>query len=102
MSYKKNFANIDFSDLEGVMRINHGTQGGGQRSDLAAPIIVRDTIELKSMADGKTYTSKRALRKSYREQGFVEMGNQRPKRKKPSRKPVRETVEKAFAKANLL
>jgi len=102
MSYKKNFANIDFSDLEGVTRINHGTEGRGQRSDLPTPIIIQDTVEIKSMADGKTYTSKRALRKSYREQGVIEMGNERPKRKKPSRKPVRETVEKAFAQANVL
>jgi len=99
-AYKKNYDNIDFSDLQGCTRINHSTEETGKRSNLSAPIIIGDNIDVKSMADGKQYTSKRALRKSYREQGFVEMGNERPKRKKPKRKPIRESVEKAFAQSN--
>jgi len=97
MSYKENFKNIDFSNVEGCTRINHSNEGGGKRSDLAAPIIINDTIEVQSMSDGKHYTSKRALRQSYREQGVIEMGDQRPKRKRVQPKDAKADIEKAFA-----
>jgi len=98
--YKKNFNNIDFSDLEGCTRINHGTEGSGKRSGLAAPIILNDNCEVKSMSDGKHYTSKRALRQSYRDQGVIEMGNERPKSKKQKPKGVRESIKKAIAQTS--
>ncbi|MGN6768268.1 MAG: hypothetical protein ACTHJQ_00270 [Rhizobiaceae bacterium] len=53
------------------------------RSDLAAPMLVRDFDEpVQSMADGKWYTSKRALSRSARAahnphgQDFIELGNE--------------------------
>ena len=47
-----------------------------QRSSLASPHFIRDCIELTGMHDGKTYTSKRALRQSYRDHGLIEIGDQ--------------------------
>lgn len=49
-----------------------------QRSDLPAPLVMRDTFDqpVQSMADGKFYTSKRALSASHRAGGFIELGNE--------------------------
>lgn len=74
------------------------------RSDLACPMVLSDQIETKSMVDGQTYTSKRALRESYRRKGYVEVGNeeQKPQKKAaPDRKGIRDSLGKAFAKAGL-
>jgi len=53
----------------------------GERSDLPMPMLVRDFDEpVQSMADGKWYTSKRALARSARAahnpygQDFIELG----------------------------
>lgn len=56
----------------------------GVRSDMPSPMIVKDTLDqpLQSMADGKYYTSKAALRATYRPSGnpqgnsYVEVGNE--------------------------
>lgn len=74
-------------------------------SDLPFPAIHTDQIELKSMVDGKIYTSKRALRASYRANGYVEVGNEelKPKPKaKPDRKAIRDSVERAMVRAGVL
>jgi hypothetical protein len=66
------------------------------------PHFVRDCIELKSMVDGKMYTSKASLRRSYREKGYIEVGNEwlnnEPKKPAPKidRKGIRESIGKAF------
>ena len=56
------------------------------------------------MVDGKVYTSKEALRRSYRARGYTEVGNEeikpRPK-PKPDRKAIKESVGKAFARAGI-
>lgn len=54
----------------------------GNRSHLPAPRIVSDSIEVQSMLDGKTYTSKAGLRQTYRAAGVEEVGNEpmRPSR----------------------
>jgi hypothetical protein len=39
------------------------------RSDLPCPMIISDGIEMKSMLDGQTYTSKRAYHDSLRKGG---------------------------------
>jgi hypothetical protein len=39
------------------------------RSDLPCPMIISDSIEMKSMLDGQTYTSKRAYQDSLRRTG---------------------------------
>jgi hypothetical protein len=79
------------------------------RSDLAAPMIIRDTMSpTKGMHDGKIYESKRAMRQSYRDHGVIEVGNDssvmnpqpRPKRK-PDRAGVRAAVSRAVSLTNL-
>lgn len=59
---------------------------------LAAPRVQGDTIgHVQSMADGKWYDSKSALRKGYRAAGVQEVGNEVPTAR---RKPTRAEVEK--------
>lgn len=41
--------------------------------------IIGDTCEVVSQADGNGYTSKSAYRRSLKDQGMVEMGNDAPK-----------------------
>lgn len=47
-----------------------------KRSDLPTPHIASDNIEVRSMVDGRVYTSKAALRASYRAKGYAEVGNE--------------------------
>jgi hypothetical protein len=67
-------------------------------------MIIGDTVEIKSMVDGKIYTSKAALRASYRARGYAEVGNEELKpapKPKPDRKAISESVGKAFARAGI-
>ncbi len=49
-----------------------------QRSNLSAPMLIRDgTDPFVSMADGRTYDSKRAYYASVRERGLEIVGNER-------------------------
>ncbi|GAB6854048.1 hypothetical protein [Asaia astilbis] len=83
------------------------------RSDLPCPMIISDTIDpTESMADGNTYTSKTALRRTYRPDGnpqgreYVEVGNdQRPHEQKRGsvtrdRSKSSEIIQKAMATAD--
>lgn len=75
-----------------------------KRSSLPAPMVMSDTVEVKSMVDGKVYTSKAALRQSYRASGYVEVGNEPlkpPPKPKPDRKAISDSVGKAFARAGI-
>jgi hypothetical protein len=47
----------------------------GPRSSLPRPYFIGDTVEMKSMADGRMYTSKAAYRADLRARGLVEVGN---------------------------
>ncbi len=47
-----------------------------ERSDLSAPSLIRDYHEpFKSMADGHIYDSKSAYRRTLKEKGLTEVGN---------------------------
>ncbi len=84
------------------------------RSDLAAPMVVSDSLEamagslngMKSMADGKFYTSKAKYRADLRARGYVEVGND-PARLRPSKKvradekKIRAAAERAVSKIGL-
>jgi hypothetical protein len=77
------------------------------RSSLPAPMVIGDTMEegVQSQLDGKIYTSKSELRKTYRQAGVTEVGNDpqrlKPfKKPKPDRKAIRTSVEKAAARFN--
>lgn len=77
---------------------------GTARSGLAFPMVISDQIEVKSMVDGQTYTSKSRLRRSYRENGYIEVGNEEqkmPPKPKPDRKAIRESVAKAMNRAGI-
>lgn len=74
------------------------------RSSLPCPMIMSDHIEIKSMVDGQTYTSKSALRRSYRENGYIEVGNEEMKpapKPKPDRKAIRHSVRKALSQVGI-
>lgn len=50
----------------------------GPASDLAAPMLIRDGMApIVSMADGKTYDSKRAYERGVRRAGCVIVGNEK-------------------------
>lgn len=101
MSYRENYQLIDWSK---ELKLERKERIAPPRSGLPAPMIIGDSIEVKSMADGEIYTSKAKLRRSYRALGYVEVGNEiqqtpRPHRSNP--KEVSESVEKAFARVGI-
>jgi hypothetical protein len=88
------------------------------RSELAAPMLIRDCMdETRSMLDGKVYDSKSSLRKTYKQAGVVEIGNDSSytdtagitarevkavkEKKAKHRKAVSQTVEKALSRAGI-
>lgn len=68
-------------------------------------VFIRDDCDVVSMVDGRRYTSKSALRKSYRQKGYIEVGDQVDYVSQPPepREPqgVRESVETALEKTGL-
>ena len=77
----------------------------GARSDaIPVPMFISDTMEpVKSMADGRIYDSKSAIRAGYKAGGFVEVGNDtsilKPKpAARPDPKAINDAVEKAVAR----
>lgn len=77
------------------------------RSDLSAPMVIGDTQdELKSMADGKMYSSKSAMRASYKAANnplgvdFIEVGNDPGRfREKPKPKIDGAAIEASIGKS---
>jgi hypothetical protein len=75
------------------------------QSDLPTPTVIHDNIEVQSQADGLWYSSKSALRKSYKHHGVIEVGDARAQTIKPPvkkskaqrRKEVRDAVRKSAA-----
>jgi hypothetical protein len=67
---------------------------------LTTMIITDEQEPLMSHADGKIYTSKSRMRGSYRDLGFVELGNDEPSNEpwvEPNRrKNIEETIEKTI------
>ena len=72
------------------------------RADLAAPMLITDCMTpVQSMLDGAMYDSKAKLRRTYKQAGMVEVGNEKPKARKPrkpDRKSIDATVEKALSR----
>lgn len=79
------------------------------RSELSAPRLNLDTMSpVKSMLDGKIYDSKAALRRTYKDAGVVEVGddssvtNPKPfKTPKPDKKEIKNSIDRAFSQAGL-
>lgn len=79
-----------------------------QRSSLPSPMVISDTMDpVRSMADGKEYTSKAALRSTYKPSGnpdgisYVEVGNEKPTgtvKPKADEKAIQESLHKALAR----
>jgi hypothetical protein len=73
-------------------------------SHLPCPMLISDYTEVKSMVDGNIYTSKSSLRRSYREKGYIEVGNEElkpPPKPKPDRKAIRDSIGKAFNRVGI-
>lgn len=79
-----------------------------QRSSLPSPMVISDTIDpVRSMADGKEYTSKAALRSTYKPSGnpdgisYVEVGNEKPTgivKPKTDEGAIQASLQKALAR----
>lgn len=82
-----------------------------KRSDLPTPHFISDTMDpVQSMADGKWYTSKSAIRATYKPSGnpqgasYAEIGNDKSWRERERPQPksdpkaVSDAVDKAFAR----
>lgn len=74
------------------------------QGQLAAPMIISDcqggVRGIQSQANGKWYDSKSEMRKHYRQDGLIEVGNEPqryPDKPKPDSKGNRDAVERAFA-----
>jgi hypothetical protein len=74
-----------------------------------ANVIKDEMPPTRSMADGQIYTSKSAMRRSYRASGnpqgreFVEVGNdparfRQPEPPKPDPKAINDSIDRAFAR----
>lgn len=76
------------------------------RSSLSAPMVISDSMKpVQSMLDGRMYDSKSRLRRTYKQAGVVELGNDAPLTNKPPPKPdkskIKASVDKAFSRAGL-
>lgn len=76
------------------------------RSLLPAPHLMRDEMPpTQSMASGKMYESKSAIRTEYKRLGVREVGNDVPTAppapKRPRREDIKAAVGRAFSKAGL-
>jgi hypothetical protein len=76
------------------------------RSTLPMPHVMTDTMPpVQSMASGRMYDSKSAIRAEYKRLGMVELGNDVPMTppapKRPRREDIKAAVGRAFSKAGL-
>ena len=71
-------------------------QRQASQGQLAAPQVIRDAQGglrgVQSMADGRHYDSKRAMRRHYREAGVLEVGDEAPTAKGPIQRPDRDKI----------
>lgn len=95
-----------------IYRIAHAPEPAfNKRSILGTPALIGDEMPpTKNMVDGKFYTSKSAMRATYKPSGnadgtsFVEVGNdpamfRRPPKPKPDRRAIKAAVGRAFSRA---
>ena len=108
-AYKQGFDRIDWTGHEPRQRWRH-TVPGVRKQALPSPMLIRDDLdsEVQSFADGKFYSSKSAIRRTYRADGnpqgveYVEVGNDynAPIHTPPKRDPneVKHAVDRAMAR----
>jgi len=101
MNYKANYHLIDWSK---PLDVERRQRERGPRSSLPFPMVLSDTMEpVQSQLDGRYYDSKSRLRATYKNAGVIEIGTdaarfKKPKKKRPDRKAIRESIERAKAK----
>ena len=83
-----------------VKRYGQSRRATPARSDLATPMVIGDSMPETEHVDGKFYTSKSAFRAVTKREGYIEVGNdparlKRPERPKSDTKARREAVQKA-------
>lgn len=102
-AYKANYLKIDWRPLPPVDKpIRHR----GARADFPCPMVIRDSMDdIQSMADGRVYDSKSALRRSYTADGnpqgrdYQEIGGTEIEpagRASVDKKALRDAVDKAM------
>ena len=102
-AYKANYLKIDWRPLPPV---DKPIRQRVARSGLPCPMVIRDSMDdIQSMADGKWYDSKSALRKSYTPDGnpqgrdYQEIGGTEIEpagRASVDKKALRDAVDKAM------
>jgi hypothetical protein len=102
-AYKANYLKIDWRPLPPV---DKPIRQRGARSGFPCPMVIRDSMDdIQSMADGRIYDSKSALRKSYTADGnpqgrdYQEIGGTEIEpagRASVDKKAVRDAVDKAM------
>ena len=98
-AYKAGYDRIDWKPLPAPDKPDHGPVA---RSNLPCPMMILDTMPPTEHVDGKLYTSKSQFRAVTKARGFVEVGNdpgrfKKPERQKPDRAAIKEAVHKAVA-----
>lgn len=99
-AYKEGYSRIDWSVP--VPKSSERAYIPPARSDLACPMFNSDTMDPVEHVDGKFYTSKSQYRAVTKAHGYIEVGNdparhKRPLKPKPDRKAIKEAVAKAVA-----
>ena len=102
-AYKTNYLKIDWRPLPPV---DKPIRQRGARSGLPCPMVIRDSMDdIQSMADGRVYDSKSALRRSYTADGnpqgrdYQEIGGTEIEpagRASVDKKALRDAVDKAM------
>lgn len=109
-AYRRGFDRIEWKPMPPMPEYDAAPS---KRGAFPTPMVVGDSQDpLRSMADGKMYTSKSAMRRSYRADGnpegveFTEVGNDAA-RFKPKPKPqvdeakIEASIGKAISRAKL-
>lgn len=97
---------LDWHNLGEPWPVECRVQSDAKRSELTAPMFISDTMDaVQSQLDGRMYDSKSALRRTYKDGGVVELGNDAPinpsKKIRPDRTKVKASVDRAFSRAGL-
>lgn len=101
-AYRSNYGEIDWKPLHNP----RPPRTAPKRSSLVAPSVIGDTMDpIVGQHNGKIYTSKSALRASYKRHNMVELGNDPARfrtRQKPKvdRKAIKDSLDKAAARFN--
>lgn len=68
------------------------------RSDLPRPMVISDDVDVSSPVSGERFTSKSDLRRHYRANGVVEVGNEKLTQRDNDDRPIA-PIEADVAKA---